>query len=99
MTGRLRHSWWLLWPILGFSCLGGAAFIYLGVRTKRAGWWIAGVVYLTLGWTAIYTLRDADPDGQLYRWAMGLAIGVWVAAIVHAIMINASWQRWRATHP
>ncbi|WP_285683842.1 hypothetical protein [Actinoplanes sp. NBRC 103695] len=88
MTGKLRRSWWLLLPILGFSCLGGAAFIYFGVRERRPGWWIAGIAYLALGWTAIYTLQDADPDGDLYRWAMGLAFGVWIASIAHALLIN-----------
>jgi len=99
MAGKLRHSWWLLWPILGFSLLGGAAFVFLGTRTRRAGWWIAGLVYLALGWTAFYTLQDADPDGPLYRWALGLTFGVWIASIVHALLINASWRRWRLTHP
>ncbi len=91
---RLLHSWWLLLPILGMSCLGGFGFIYVGFRAKRAAWWIAGIAYTLIGWTAFILVGESDT--AIKEWATGAVLAIWMATIVHAVLINSSWLRWRA---
>ncbi|GIJ29754.1 hypothetical protein Vqi01_49160 [Micromonospora qiuiae] len=93
---RLMHSWWLLLPVLGMSCLGGLGFLYVGLRARRPAWWIAGIGYLLVGWTAFILAGESDPDAPLGDWMAGLVLVVWLTSIVHAAMINSSWLRWRA---
>ena len=93
---RLKHSWWLLLPVLGLSCLGGVGFLYVGLRARRPAWWIAGIGYLLVGWTAFILTGEADRDSPLADWMAGLVLVVWITGIVHAFMINSSWLRWRA---
>jgi hypothetical protein len=93
---RVRHSWWLLLPLLGFGCLGGAGFLYVGLRARRPSWWIPGIAYLVLGWTAFILIGETDEESALSDWAVGAALAIWVAAVTHAALINPAWLRWRA---
>ncbi len=95
---RLMHSWWLLLPILGLSCLGGFGFLYVGLRARRPAWWIAGIGYLLIGWTAFVLTGEANSESALSDWMAGLVLAVWAASIVHAFLINSSWLKWRAGH-
>lgn len=95
---RVGHSWWLLLPIFGFSCLAGLGFLYIGLRARRPAWWLPGIVYLVFAWTA-FVMVDRTADASV---ASDLTIGVflltWLVSIVHAAIINSSWLRWRAGH-
>ncbi|TCB90984.1 hypothetical protein E0H26_26205 [Micromonospora zingiberis] len=93
---RLKHSWWLLLPVLGLSCLGGVGFLYVGLRARRPAWWIAGIGYLLIGWTAFILTGEAQRGSGLADWMAGLVLVVWITSIVHAFMINSAWLRWRA---
>jgi hypothetical protein len=93
---RVRHSWWLLLPVLGFSCLGGSGFVYVGIRARRPAWWIAGIVYIVVGWAAFLVVGESDEASALSDWGVGVFLAVWIASILHAILINPSWLRWRA---
>ncbi|MCF0093080.1 hypothetical protein B0E54_01906 [Micromonospora sp. MH99] len=35
----------------------------LGPRARRPAWWIAGTVYLVIGWTSFATIGEADKTG------------------------------------
>lgn len=93
---RVLHSWWLLLPVLGFSCLGGFGFIYVGLRARRPAWWIPGIVYTVLGWTAFILVGEAEQGSATNNWSVGLVLAVWMGSILHAALINSSWLRWRA---
>ncbi|MEV4479041.1 ComEA family DNA-binding protein [Micromonospora coxensis] len=92
---RLLHSWWLLLPILGCGCLGGFGFVYVGLRARRPAWWIAGIGYAVLGWTALF-LADGDKDSVRGNVSAWLALATWVACVVHGLLINPAWLRWQA---
>ncbi|MCI4064543.1 helix-hairpin-helix domain-containing protein [Micromonospora sp. R77] len=93
---RLLHSWWLLIPALGLGCLGGIGLIYVGVRARRPAWWIAGIGYLVLGWAAFVTIGEAEKRTVLINVATAACLVIWLAGLVHALVINPAWLRWRA---
>ncbi|MDZ5447600.1 helix-hairpin-helix domain-containing protein [Micromonospora sp. 4G57] len=95
---RIRHSLWLLLPIAGCGFLAGAGFLYIGLRARRPTWWIAGIVYLVIGWTSFATVGEADKTSTLSTVATVVLLAMWVASIVHGCLINSSWLRWRAGH-
>jgi hypothetical protein len=41
---RLRHSAWLLAPILGIGILSFVGFVYVGLRVRTRKFWIALVI-------------------------------------------------------
>ncbi|MGC5031763.1 helix-hairpin-helix domain-containing protein [Micromonospora sp. DT229] len=90
---RLLHSWWLLLPILGLSCLGGFGFLYVGLRARRPAWWLAGCCYLVVGWAAFILTGSSDSESAFSDWMVGLMLAVWIAGIVHACLINSAWLR------
>ncbi|MER7334894.1 MULTISPECIES: helix-hairpin-helix domain-containing protein [unclassified Micromonospora] len=94
----MLHSWWLLLPLLGCSCLGGLGFIYVGLRARRAAWWIPGIVYTLVGWTAFVLVGESDKESAVSDWAVGALLAVTAAGILHALLINSAWLRWRAGH-
>src|SRR5690606_28849676 len=98
LSWRVRHSWWLLLPLLGCSCLGGFGFLYVGLRAKRPAWWLPGIVYLIVGWTAFIVVGEVEPETIAADISVGVMLATWVGSIFHACLINPAWLRWRAAH-
>ncbi|MEV4133997.1 helix-hairpin-helix domain-containing protein [Dactylosporangium sp. NPDC049742] len=95
---RIRQSWWLLLPILGHSCAGGAGFFYIGLRARRPAWWLPGIAYSVLGWADflfILVSSQEQPSAAAY-WALGALLVLWFVCVVHACLINSAWLQWRA---
>ncbi len=93
---RIRHSWWLLLPILGMGCLSGAGFLYIGSRARRPAWWIPGIAYMLVAWSSFLVVGGTDQENPASDWAIGLWFAIWAASVVHACLINSSWLQWRA---
>lgn len=97
---RLRHSVWMLGPILGFGFITWASFLYVGVKARRRDWVIAGVSYAIVVGVLFYFIDGTQPPSDAAApsddWVGGALLAVWVAGIVHAILSNKSWLRWRA---
>ncbi|MEU9504779.1 helix-hairpin-helix domain-containing protein [Micromonospora sp. NPDC048170] len=93
---QVLHSWWLLLPVLGFTCLGGFGFIYVGLRARRAAWWIPGILYTLVGWATIVVVGESEKGSTAGDWGAGAFIAVWIASIMHAALINPAWLRWLA---
>ncbi|SBT52550.1 ComEA family DNA-binding protein [Micromonospora auratinigra] len=94
---RLRHSWWLLLPLLGCSCLGGAGLLYVGLRARRPAWWIPGAAYLVLGWAG-FLLVDGKTGTTSTRDNIGVSLflAATFACLLHSVLVNPGWLRWRA---
>jgi hypothetical protein len=83
---RLRHSLWLVVPVLSLGLLTWAAFLYVGVRARRPAWWISGIVYET---------SARHPGEPTSGWGGALLLAIWVAGSLHAAFINREWLRRR----
>ena len=94
---RFLHSLWLLAPIVGCGCLGGAALIFLGLRVRRPGWAIPGLLYLSLTVAGMSLVDKPDESTTVGNVAVGAVLAVWIASIIHACLINPEWLRWLAT--
>ncbi|MCL2091842.1 MAG: helix-hairpin-helix domain-containing protein [Micrococcales bacterium] len=91
---RLRHSAWLLAPILGCGFLSGIGFLYTALRVRTRKFWIALVV-AGLASTACIALMELYPDEEpalvsLTWWVCYLGM------IVYAFVLNRDYLRWRA---
>jgi DNA uptake protein ComE-like DNA-binding protein len=88
-TPRSRNSWWIALTVVPFGFTTWAAFLYLGLRTKRPSLFAAAGGYgaLLVG----YLVLDTD-DARGGRVAIGavLAIGTWVGGFIHAMAIRRS---------
>lgn len=97
---RLRHSIWMVGPILSLGILTWASFLYIGVKARRPDWLIAGVIYaIAAGVLFFFTDETPSPAGTpggAADWVGGSILALWVAGIVHAVLSNKSWLRWRA---
>jgi tellurite resistance protein len=91
------HSWWLLLPLVGWSCLGGAGFLYVGLRARRKAWWIAGLVYLAAGIAPLALTDTSNKETTAAdSWAVGLLLAGWAASVIHGLLINSQWLQWQA---
>lgn len=98
---RLRHSVWMLGPIVSFGMITWVSFLYIGVRARRRDWQIAGVLY-AIGVVIVFIFTPspdstgAPASGSAADWTAGLLFALWVAGVTHALLSNKSWLRWRA---
>ena len=103
---RLRHSIWMLGPILSFAIMTWASFLYIGIKARRRDWQIAAILY-AIGIVVVIVFTPTTPDssgapsgapasGSAGDWTAGLLVALWIAGVVHAFLSNKSWLRWRA---
>nr|BFE66248.1 hypothetical protein GCM10020063_107740 [Dactylosporangium thailandense] len=95
---RLRNSWWVVLVVLGLGCLSGTGFLYIGITARRPSWWGIGVAYLLLPWSALVAINRLGEDSQLSTTLAVAYFALWFASIVHALILNGSWLRWRAAN-
>ncbi|MEU7875025.1 helix-hairpin-helix domain-containing protein [Dactylosporangium sp. NPDC049140] len=95
---RLRNSWWVLLVVLGVGCLGGTGFLYIGITARRPAWWGLGIAYLVLPWAGLVAINRLGEDSQVSTAIAVAYFALWFASIVHALILNGSWLRWRAAN-
>lgn len=87
---RLRHSAWMLAPILSLGALAWVGFVYVAARTLKPAYVAIAGFFLVAG--AVAGFWPDDPNNT----QGGLLVFVWAAAIVTALVINPGYLRWRA---
>lgn len=94
---RIRHSLWMLAPILGLGFLSFVGFAYCAVRVRSRAWTVTaiGTVLLTV---VGYILMGAwtDATGGPTTAAVVYMIDLWLASIVFAFVVNPDYLAWRA---
>jgi hypothetical protein len=92
---RLRHSLWLLTPLLGLGPVTWAAFLHVGRRTHHRPWLVASAVY-GLAAIAVIAVFSTTPEGatRSIDAIAGLAvIAVWAGGFLHALVVNPRYLR------
>ncbi|GGM44245.1 ComEA family DNA-binding protein [Dactylosporangium sucinum] len=93
---KLLYSLWVLGSVLGLGCLSGLGLLMIGLRARRPAWWGSGLGYLLATWTAFIlferTPREAAASGNLAL----LFFALWLASVVHSLVVNPGWLRWVA---
>jgi hypothetical protein len=107
---RLRHSAWLLAPILGCGMLSFVGFIYVAIRVQNKKFWIAAAIG-SLGSATIWTVlaltgdleessdtasKAAESTESMSDLGVGVVMAVWAALLVYAFILNRDYLRWRA---
>jgi hypothetical protein len=93
---KVANSAWLLTPILSFGCASVAGYLYVGLRARRPGWWIAGIGY-SVGANVFLFAGESQPIESTASTVLSfLWIFTWMASVVHAVVINFSWLDWLA---
>lgn len=108
---RRRHSAWLLAPILGFGMLSFVGFLYVAIRVQTKKFWVAAAVGSTgsaVVWIVMALSGDLDETSgtgttaatnstdTTSDWGGGVALAVWAALLVYAVVLNRDYLRWRA---
>ena len=97
---RVRHSLWLLAPLLGCGAFSFVGFLYCAIRVGTRRWWLVATFW-TLASVAVWTMAivqgETGRSGPYDDIGAVLLIVVYLAAIVHALILNRDYLRWRAT--
>jgi Helix-hairpin-helix motif len=87
---RWRETWWFFLTLFPLALLGWGAFVYAGARARKRSWIAWGVVYFALtafGWLA----AQAEDDSTVDNLAGPVILLVWVATIVHALVLRPAY--------
>ncbi|PPK95369.1 hypothetical protein CLV92_106190 [Kineococcus xinjiangensis] len=95
---RAANSSWLLMPALGGTALSWIAFLYMGLKGRKASWLLASLLYfLTTAATAgLFIAAAATTAEWLAFIGVLLAFAGWGGGLVHSIMANPTWLRIKA---
>jgi hypothetical protein len=95
---RIRHSWWILLPVLGLGFLTWAAFLYLGARVGRRAWYVVSAIYLVLVVVLLVAFPETtgEETGTRADLVGGLIVALWAAGSLHALLVRRRWLQLRA---
>jgi uncharacterized membrane protein YsdA (DUF1294 family) len=94
---RIRHSAWLLAPILGMGFFSFVGFLYVALRVRKRKFWIAcAIACLGSALVAISTSIWNERNGNSSTGG-GVIMAVWVGLVVFAMVLNRDYLRWRAS--
>lgn len=105
---RLRHSLWMVAPVLGFGFLSWVGFLYCAIRMKTArAMWIRAAAFAALGVVIVVLMevgntptkaeREAGASGDTASsFGAFLMLGTWVLGVVVAVFANREYLRWHA---
>lgn len=93
---RLRHSAWLLAPILGIGMFTFVGFVYVAARTRNRKLWIIAAAYCAVS-VPLWIMLVQTPTGEPTSDPVGfLVLALWLGGTIHGIFVNREYLRWRA---
>lgn len=96
---RLRHSLWLLAPILGFGLLSFVGFLYVAIRVRSRKFWLIAAA-ASAGGVLVWVFSgdpDSSKDAASDNVFGAILFAVWAGSIALGFIINRDYLRWRAT--
>ncbi|GAB7191283.1 hypothetical protein NUM3379_19900 [Kineococcus sp. NUM-3379] len=95
---KAANSSWLVMPAVGGVWLSWIAFLYMGLKGRRAGWVLASLLYFATAavTTGLFVLGSVVDNGWLVFLSVVLAFAGWGGGLVHSIMANPTWLRIKA---
>lgn len=98
MCWRLRHSVWLLAPILGFGVLSCIGFIYCAIRVRSIRWIIVAgsatcASILAVALDILWGDSAGDPSGA----SISFTLMWWLVSVIFGFVINRDYLQWRST--
>lgn len=94
---RLRHSAWLLAPILGLGVFGCIGFVYIAVRTRNRRLWKIAAIYSGVSVLLAVSLSTVSAASAMNSINGLLVIALWIGGTIHAVILNREYLTWRAT--
>jgi hypothetical protein len=94
---RLRHSAWLLAPIMGCGVLSFIGFLYVALRMRRRKYWMIAAAYIAVTVVAFILIPSGSEGDVTYTLGGMLALGLWAVGIVHGLVVNREYLEWRST--
>ena len=100
---RIRHSAWLLAPVLGFGTFSFVGFLYCALRVRTRRWWIGAAITFILStmiwvFAAIFFEPETDasqtPGGN---FTAAYLLVVWAGQILYGFIVNRDYLSWLAT--
>jgi hypothetical protein len=102
---KIRHSLWLLWPLMSLGLFTWIGFAYIAGMARRRTWTVYAALYgvgflVTLILFALVVPPPNETRPGETDTASGLVgiylLTLWVGGSAHAAVVNRSWLRWRA---
>ena len=93
---RVRHSAWILAPLLGCGFLSCIGFVYCAVRVREPRWIVLAAVSFVatvVGW--ILATAWTTASGEMTDGAAGYVIGLWLASLGLSGYVLPDYWRWR----
>lgn len=85
---NLKRSWWVLFAAVPFGWLAFASFMYAGRKARRRSWFVIGLFYLFVFWTATVVAAVEDlPSAARQAGGIVMLVG-WPLAFIHAMVIR-----------
>jgi hypothetical protein len=94
---RVRHSLWILAPVIGFGFFSFLGFAYCAARVRTRAWTVVAVsatLLTVIGYILMATWTDSA--GNPTNAATVYMIDLWLASIVFAFIVNRDYLTWRA---
>jgi hypothetical protein len=95
---RIKHSLWLLVPILGGGCFSGVGLLIVGLVARKPAWWVAGLLYVPATWAAFLIMGSLPEKSTASDVGVLVFLLIWLACIVHSIAVNPLYLRNRAAN-
>jgi hypothetical protein len=92
-AGRGRGKLWLLLTVPPFAITTWAAFLYIGIRARRAQWLAWAALYAAM--FVVFVVLDSPhhPAPTTEGIATGLALLAWIGGGIHAVAVSGDAVR------